>query len=600
MKSAARAHLTLTFFVIVASIGILGLYASAVHSLPTTISKFYLCSIAGYFAGWIYLVNLALFPTRLSKYSRWLAPFLAWAWLLFLIANYFVFKLYKYHISLLMVEMFVTSPEGVGVPVFLQVAFVILAACLGAVVYFVNRLSYHTTDRQYRALIWVMMLILPTFGFNSMTHVWANHYDREEITNLNAYFPGYMPLTSHKYGPSISSALPLLYPAVSGQSLRLATTNPDSILYPLEKIECPPQPSPPSILFVVVESWQKDTLRPEIMPNLCSFSECTTEFEQHVSGGATTVPGLFSLLFGLHPSYYDRFKGATQTNRSLLTETLHNLGYRSRVFTTSYLERFSLRSLFFSRINGDDYFFDMSDQKVVERYLSSWDQQDSPQTPRFDFVFLTSSHSPYTYPAEYAKFQPLPLVEGGYALNGSTDSQPYRNDYYNSLYYIDTLLKPIFDKLKSQGRLDNTWVIVTGDHAEEFNENGLGYWGHGSNFTRWQTHVPLLIHAPGQTTKAVETRISLHEDIVPTLMSKALGCVSPIEHYSNGVNLYQLPDQRGTVLSSYFTKAYLINGVIFENYSGNSYNWKDMKKADKSPQVHEIRQVMAEEQHFLR
>ena len=83
-------------------------------------------------------------------------------------------------------------------------------------------------------------------------------------------------------------------------------------------------------------------------------------------------------------------------------------------------------------------------------------------------------------------------------------------------------------------------------------------------------------------------------------MSKALGCVSPIEHYSNGKNLYQLPEQRGTVLSSYFTKAYLVDGVIFENYSGSSYSWKDMKEVDKAPQVQEIRQVMAEEQHFLR
>ena len=106
MKSAVRAHLSLTFFVIFASIGILGLYASAAHSLPTTLSKFYLGSVAGYFAGWIYLFNLTLLPTRLSRYTSWIAPLLAWAWLLFLISNYFVFKLYKYHISLLLVEMF--------------------------------------------------------------------------------------------------------------------------------------------------------------------------------------------------------------------------------------------------------------------------------------------------------------------------------------------------------------------------------------------------------------------------------------------------------------------------------------------------------------
>jgi membrane-anchored protein YejM (alkaline phosphatase superfamily) len=195
---------------------------------------------------------------------------------------------------------------------------------------------------------------------------------------------------------------------------------------------------------------------------------------------------------------------------------------------------------------------------------------------------------------------PLPVVEGGFAFNKSADAVPYKNDYYNSLHYSDALLKQILDKLQSQGRLENTWVVITGDHAEEFNENGLGYWGHGSNFTLWQTAVPLIVRSPGQKTGTVETRLSLHQDVVPTLMAEALGCTSPLEHYANGTSLYQLPQQRGTVLSSYFTKAYLVDGVVVEGLTGKKYSFSDMKQACKLGNIDSIKIVMEQERQFLR
>ncbi|MFO1006371.1 MAG: sulfatase-like hydrolase/transferase [Planctomycetaceae bacterium] len=600
MKTIARAHLSLTFFAILATLGVLCLYASAAHSLPTSLSKMYLVSVAGYFAGCVFAVNLALLPTRLSKYTSWLAPCLLWVWLLYLLANYGVFHLYKHHVSLLLFKAYITTPDDIGVPIFLQIAAALLAGLLGVIIYYINRLTYRTTHRQYWVMVGILTLIIPTFAFNSVTHIWASHYSREEITTIDSLFPLYHPVTSHKNAPKISAAFPSIYPPIAGQQSEFASGDKDAIIYPIEPIHCEPLSAPPSILFVVLESWQQDSVRPEIMPNLCSFAECATQFDQHLSGGASTVPGLFSLMFGLHPSYHDRFKGAMQTNPSVFTETLHKQGYRSRVYTTTNLDRFSLRPLFFSRTKEEDLFRGKNDQEVIDKYLATFNEPQDKQTPRFDFLFLTSSHSPYVYPKEFSRFQPLPLVEGGFALYSSADAKPYKNDYHNSLYYTDSLMKLIFDKLKSEGRMENTWVVVTGDHAEEFNENGQGYWGHGSNFSRWQTHVPMVVHAPGQTTKAVESKLSLHQDVVPTLMAEALGCRSPMEHYSNGAHLLKLPQERGTVLSSYFTKAYFIDGVILENSTGDSYRWNNMKESESSPNMAELKQVMAEEQHFLR
>ncbi len=588
------------FYVIIATLGILSLLPAAASSLSTRMSFVYLLSVSGYFGGGLFLASLLLLPTRLIKFSRWLTPVLAWTWLVYLSLDVATFNLYHFHINWLLIEMFVMDPRGVGMPAFLIVSSVVMIVGLGGLVFYLHRLSQHTTTKRYFVLGGLLTLLIPAFAANSVIHVWANHYDREEITSIDALFPLYYPVSSHKNGPRISRWLPSVFPAESGERPVASRGESGIVCHPLKPVVFEEPTTPASILVIVLESWQADSLRPDIMPNLCHFASAATRFDQHLSGGSTTVPGLFSLMFGLHPNYYDIFKGSPKSNPCLLTEALHNQGYRSRVFTTSHLDRFAMRSLMFSKVDAGDYCFGNDDQRIVDQFIASLEPKNASQSPRCDFMFLTSSHSPYIYPPKSAKFLPLPLVEGGFALNKSADATPYKNDYHNSLYYCDSLIKKVLDELDRQRRLNNTWIVVTGDHAEEFNENGLGYWGHGSNFTRWQTQTPLLIKSPGQQSGAVESRLSLHQDVMPTLMQNALGCTSPIEHYSNGANLFQLPEKRGTVIASYFTKAYLVDGAIIEVLSGKKYAWNDMKQLRKLSDTMQVKQVMAEERRFLR
>jgi membrane-anchored protein YejM (alkaline phosphatase superfamily) len=233
----------------------------------------------------------------------------------------------------------------------------------------------------------------------------------------------------------------------------------------------------------------------------------------------------------------------------------------------------------------------------VDRYIATLPT--TPQEKRFDFVFLTSSHSPYSYPPEYARFKPLPLVEGGYAVDRQIDNRAYKNDYYNSLYYLDALVGKMLTSLERNGKLNNTWVIITGDHAEEFNENGLGYWGHGSNFTRWQTQTPMIVRAPGTALGRVEQTMSVHQDVVPTLMQSALGCSSKIADYSNGQHLFKLPDSRGTVIASYMGGAYLVDGKVLERTAGRRYGWNDMKQTVDRPTSQTMQSLREEEARFL-
>lgn len=103
----------------------------------------------------------------------------------------------------------------------------------------------------------------------------------------------------------------------------------------------------------------------------------------------------------------------------------------------------------------------------------------------------------YDFPPNFEpKYEPM-LKEVNYLkLNNDTDPAPFFNRYKTSVRYVDSMAAKVLDKLKESGDLDNTLVIITGDHGQEMNDNKLNFWGHNSNFTDAQVNVPFAIFGP--------------------------------------------------------------------------------------------------------
>ena len=93
--------------------------------------------------------------------------------------------------------------------------------------------------------------------------------------------------------------------------------------------------------------------------------------------------------------------------------------------------------------------------------------------------------------------------------------------------------------------------------------------------------------------------MSLHQDVVPTLMQSALGCTSEMADYSNGQHLFKLPESRGTVIASYMGGAYLVDGKVVERIAGRRYSWNDMKQAIDRPSSQTMQLLREEERRFL-
>lgn len=597
MIDRLAAHLKLTFYLCLLTAGAVGLFLKDAPAAEGWLPLAYQWSVVGYYGSVLLLLAVLTAPLCVSRHTRWAWPVIGWGWLAFLGIDLAVFNLYRFHLDWMLVDMFLNDFRGMGIPVFLLVLSVmLLLALLGLVLWLFA--SSRTGARKHMAWFVIGILSMPIgLVINSTINIWAAHFVRNEITRYRPFLPIYFPVELDASARTISAAMPSVFPAAYGKTESADSSKSGIVRYPAAEPLCVPAADAPSILMIVLESWQADAMSAEITPNIARFAQSATRFDQHVSSGATTVPGLFGLVYGLHPNYFYLIRSSSNSHPSLFTETLHKQGYRTRVFTSSNLDGFSLDSLFFRRVHKQDFVMASGDEVPVQRYI---DSLSAPETERrFDFLFLTSSHSSYTYPKEFTKFKPLPAVEGGYVLDKYADNRLYKNDYYNSLYYLDSLVGKLLAAAGRVGKLKNTWVVITGDHAEEFNENGQGYWGHGSNFTRWQTQTPMILKAPGQLDPKVEPGLSLHQDVVPTLMKHALGCESPVADYSNGADLLALPHNRGTIISSYMATAYLIDGVVMDKTVNRKYDWRGFDRPFATPPASDVRALMEEEGRFI-
>ncbi len=112
-------------------------------------------------------------------------------------------------------------------------------------------------------------------------------------------------------------------------------------------------------------------------------------------------------------------------------------------------------------------------------------------------IFLESGHFPYYFPENMVKYKPIKNYIN--PLSDLTDTSndniiKIKNRYYNAVYYLDMIVGQFLNTLKKKGLYDDALIIITGDHGEEFWENGT--FGHHSNFSSGQIEIPILIKVP--------------------------------------------------------------------------------------------------------
>ncbi len=90
--------------------------------------------------------------------------------------------------------------------------------------------------------------------------------------------------------------------------------------------------------------------------------------------------------------------------------------------------------------------------------------------------------------------------------------------YDGEIRCTDHEIGRLFDLLRRQGRYENTIIVITADHGEEFMEHGNI--GHGNSLYEEVLAVPLIVRAPGVGARRVRDLVQL-VDVMPTILDLA-------------------------------------------------------------------------------
>ncbi|MGQ0640174.1 MAG: sulfatase-like hydrolase/transferase [Gemmatimonadaceae bacterium] len=160
-------------------------------------------------------------------------------------------------------------------------------------------------------------------------------------------------------------------------------------------------------------------------------------------------------------------------------------------------------------------------ERMNERFLAWLDDEGrrTPERPFFAFINYFDAHDPYEPPAPYdtmfsGREPPTRISEAGAFTK--EEVQGLRDSYDASIAYLDSKLGELFAALERRGLLENTVIIVTADHGEEFNEHGQ--MNHGNTLYFPGLHVPLIIaggHVPHAMTAATPVTLA---DVPATIL----------------------------------------------------------------------------------
>lgn len=333
--------------------------------------------------------------------------------------------------------------------------------------------------------------------------------------------------------------------AESGKrNLALASAIPDKGLnYPRQPIHQENLAKKSNLIFILIDSWYYKAFDSVAMPNLYAFSKQCEYYSHHYSGSNGTSMGLFSLFYSLPSTYWDNVL-STHASPVLVDLALQN-GYVIKAFPSATLVDPPIDRTIFSSVTNlktettGDQSHDRDKQLTID--WTSISQNFRPgvsNEPVFAFLFYDALHAVSRPPDYPGPFQPEWRNARFELLDSDTDPIPFLNLYKNAAHFLDSLVGVVLKDLKTKGLLENSWIIITGDHGQEFNDSKKNYWGHYSNYTKAQLQVPFMLYREGIKARKF-THWTSHYDVVPTLLTDLFKATNPVEEYSFGQHLHE-------------------------------------------------------------
>lgn len=207
--------------------------------------------------------------------------------------------------------------------------------------------------------------------------------------------------------------------------------------------------------------------------------------------------------------------------------------------------------------------------------------------PFYGLLITLTNHTPWS---DYKLFDEFPTT-WTVDVDGNSVTSNYINgttlgDFFRSLHYSDQALEQLINDLDKEGILENTVVVIYGDHDARISrklyntlynynpytdsvreENDEGFIDYNSYMYELDRKVPFIIWTKDHKYKETVSRASGMIDVFPTLANMFGVDVSP---YILGHDLFSLSEDENTVV---FTDgSYVTNKIYYDGQSGDIYS----------------------------
>lgn len=358
-----------------------------------------------------------------------------------------------------------------------------------------------------------------------------------EHSQKTLYRGQYAALTDYQLGWNLVSPMRWQRGILTGLSLgsslgiaqyqAIAKNEAAQLLYVRPHTALPPE-KPINILFLLLESMRHDALGAygdgTGAPSNTPFLDELVRGGWQVERAYTTIPHTSKALVGIYCGTFPRFETnileALPDNLPLtcLPHLLTSAGYSTAHFQTAPAS-FEARDQFLRNVGFGSQFTQESitenawaqlgylgvdDRAMIAPALDWMKQQAVAGKPFFASLLTIATHHPYVSPGHI-----VPVHDAAQAKLG----------YLKAVRYTDAMLRELFAEMRKQGLLDNTLVVITGDHGEAFAEHGQI--AHNGSSYEEGIRVPLILHGPMLGEPRMIAGLRQHTDIMPTVLDIA-------------------------------------------------------------------------------
>ncbi|EPY2276446.1 LTA synthase family protein [Clostridium sporogenes] len=353
-----------------------------------------------------------------------------------------------------------------------------------------------------------------------------------------------------------------------------------------------------NLIVIQVEALQQFAINAkvegqEVTPNLNKWINKSMYFDNYfyqVAAGNTSDAEFLS-----NNSLYPAASGAAYYMYSgnqfkSLPSTLQDKGYYTAAMH-GYKDGFWNRNVMYKAQKFQDFHGESTyniDEEVglglsdKSFFNQSLEKMKTFKQPFYSFLISLSSHFPYDDVKGYGEFN-VGKYEGSFLGN-----------YLKGIHYTDAQLGMFLENLEKEGYLDNSIVVIYGDHnaiSKNYIQELYDFVGEKSpNDLKWYElqKVPMMIHFPQDQNKGVNHTYGGQIDLYPTLAN----LYNLPRKYMLGNDLLNVKEPKVTFRNGSFTDG----KVFYVSWTGEYY---DIKTGEKITETEELKDKKQESEKDL-